>query len=124
MTFRYNADSPARHLPTSELRAILRAELKTAEDIRQLAKEVGISIAELRRVVMPECPDAQQVREFLDLIADAREVAPLRAFRERLRDWDSDDEPGRERIAAIGRALDAKAQRAARGGTPALTLAA
>ena len=102
-----------RELPTSELRAIIAGGLhgKTAAEIREVAQELGITVAELRELVVPTVPSAEQTRELMARVATTRAEAALRKVRDRASRWcgnarDVNDVEAERRVAELLRAIN------------------
>ena len=74
-----------REVPTGELRRIVAAGLygKSREEIARFAKEIGLTLAQLRELVSPSVPSAQQVAQLAERITAAMDEPWLRKLRDR-----------------------------------------
>jgi hypothetical protein len=78
----------AREISSAELRAIVAAGLhgKSSTEIAHFANELGITLAELRELVAPSVPSAEQVAQLIERIPEGTGET-LRKLRERTTRW-------------------------------------
>ena len=103
----------ARELSTAELRAFLQADLRgmTPGEIRGFATELGISVAELRELVVSTCPSAEQTERLLAAIAASSDEAWLHKVRERATGWNIDSRGSDPEAERRAREITAAAER-------------
>jgi len=78
-----------REVPTGELRRIVAAGLygKSREEIAGFAKEIGLTLTQLRELVSPSVPSAQQVAQLAERMTTATDESWLRKLRGRAEHW-------------------------------------
>ena len=103
----------AREMSSSELRAIVAGGLhgKSRAEIAHFAKELGITLAELRDLVAPPVPSAEQVAQLAERITTASDEPWLLQLRDRVWQWgknagEADDAEAERRVSDLLKAIE------------------
>jgi hypothetical protein len=104
-----------REVPTGELRAIVAAGLygKSREEIAGFAKEIGLTLAQLRELVSPSVPSAQQVAQLAERMTTATDEPWFRKLRGRAERWswnaaEAGDAEAQRRVGDLLKAIDGR----------------
>jgi hypothetical protein len=105
----------AKELSTAELRGVVAAGLhgKSRGEVAEFAKELAISLAELRELVAPTIPTAEQIALLSERITAAMDEPWLRKLRDRASHWgrnaaEAGDAEAQRRVGDLLKAVDGR----------------